>query len=101
MPFRDEESGACGRIYAAVERALWALGPALLLVVLLSLPSIRTAREQAETDHVKVLASENREHCTKWGALEGSPQFNDCIRDLVAIRGRAELHLLDQIADGI
>lgn len=87
-----------GPIYTAIERALWALGPALIFFMLLNIPAMRAARQQAETDFAADTASENLEYCAKWGMPAGSAGNADCIRDLVAIRGRAEQRLRDRVA---
>ena len=92
---RDEQHGP---IYKAIERALWALGPALILFLLLNVPAMQAARQQAEVDSAAEIASENMEYCTKWGMPAGSPEHAACVLDLVAIRGRAELRVRDQVA---
>jgi hypothetical protein len=85
-------------IYTAIERALWALGPALLFFLLLNIPAMQAAREQAEADFAADAASENLEYCTKWGMSAGSAGNAGCVRDLVAIRARAEQRLRDREA---
>ena len=87
-----------GPIYMAIERALWALGPALMLFLLLNVPAMQAARQQAEADFAAEAASENLAYCTKWGMPAGSPEHATCVLDLVAIRGRAELRVRDQVA---
>ena len=93
---RAEEHSECGPVYLAIERALWALGPALILFLVLSFPATEAARQQAEADLAADIASENKEYCAKWRMPIGSPEHTDCIRDLVAIRARAEQRVRDQ-----
>ena len=72
----DRQSGRAagsrehGPIYKAIERTLWVLGP----------------------------AAENLEYCTKWEMPAGTARFDDCVRDPVRIRDRAEQRLRDQIS---
>lgn len=94
----DRENYKYGPIYTAIERALWALGPALIFFMLLNIPAMQAVREQAEADFAADAASENREYCAKWGMPAGTAGNADCIRDLVAIRGRAEQRLRDRQA---
>ena len=95
---RAEEHSEYGPVYLAIERALWALGPALILFFVLSFLATQAARQQAEADLAADIASENTEYCAKWGMPIGSPEHADCIRDLVAIRARAEQCVRDQAA---
>ena len=84
--------------YRAIERALWALGPALILFMALNIPRTEAVRQEAEAELAVEIASEGQEYCKKWGMAVGTAEHLDCIRDLVAIRGRAEQRLRDQIA---
>jgi hypothetical protein len=84
-----------GPVYFAIERALWVLGPALILFMFLNVPAMRAAQEQAEAQLAADVGAENLEYCARWGLPAGTPQHQDCIRDLVAIRARAELRLRD------
>jgi len=56
---RREDDGEHGPIYMAIERALWALGPALLLFMMLGQLSTQASRQQAEADLAMQIASEN------------------------------------------
>jgi hypothetical protein len=87
-----------GPVYRAIERALWALGPALILLIVLGYPSQEAARQQITADQAVEIAAENARYCENWGMLAGSVGHADCIRDLVAIRERAEQRVRDQIA---
>lgn len=87
-----------GPIYKAIERALWVLGPVLILFLILNIPAMQAAREQRESDMASDIAAENLEYCTKWGMPAGTARFDDCVRDLVRIRDRAEQRLRDQIS---
>src|SRR5437868_10222658 len=93
-----EEAHEYGPVYRAIERALWVLGPALILFMALNVPNIEAARQKAEAELAAAIASESQEYCNKWGMAAGTAEHADCIRDLVAIRGRAEQRLRDQIA---
>ena len=88
-----------GGVYAAVERALWALGPALLILALISLPSTWAQRQQAVLEMSRQIVAENEEYCAKWGMPSGSEKYDGCARDLADIRGRAELRMRDDVAD--
>ena len=95
---RDENIGAHGPVYTAIERALWALGAVLILVLLLSYPSLQALRQEAATQMEMAIAAENAEYCSKWGMPAGSPQHLGCLQDLAAIRARSEQRLRDEIA---
>ena len=92
------EDGEHGPVYLAVERALWALGPALMLLIVFSYPSQEAARQQITANQAIEIAAENARYCADWGMPAGSAANADCIRDLVAIRGRAEQRVRDQTA---
>jgi hypothetical protein len=98
--YPEREEKTAGPVYAVVERALWVLAPVVFLVLLLSVPSIRAAEQRVESDQAKDVVSENMHYCEKWGMLAGSAEYEDCIRDLVAIRGRTEQRLSDRLAGG-
>jgi hypothetical protein len=95
---RSGEATEYGRVYLAIERALWVLGPALILFMLLNVPAMRAAQEQAGAQLAADLRAENLEYCARWGMPAGTAQHSDCIRDLVVIRARAEQRLRDSIA---
>jgi len=95
---RDENIGAPGPVYMAIERALWALGAAMILFLLLSYPSLQALRQEAATQMDMAIAAENAEYCSKWGMPAGSPQHLGCLQDLAAIRARSEQRLRDEIA---
>ena len=65
------DDGEHGPIYLATERALWALGPALLLLIALGYPSQQAARQQIAADQSIEIAAENAEYCAKWGIPAG------------------------------
>lgn len=92
------ETHEYGPIYTAIERALWVLGPALIFFLLLNIPAMQAAREQAEADFAADAAAESLEYCAKWGMPAGSAGNATCLLDLVAIRGRAEQRLRDRVA---
>jgi len=94
----SDEAVEHGPVYLAIERALWVLGPALILLTLLNVPGMLAAREQAEAQLAADVSAENLEYCARWGMPAGTAQYLDCIRDLVAIRARAEQRLRDSIA---
>jgi len=100
-PKNRREDGEHGPVYLAIERALWALGPALLLFMLLGHVSTQTAHQQAEADVAAEIAAENLAYCTKWGIPAGRAEHENCIRDLTGIRARAEQRVLDEIASNI
>ena len=63
---------------------------------MLSFPATEAARQQAEADLAADIASENKEYCAKWGMPIASLEHTDYLRDLVAIRARAEQRVRDQ-----
>ena|SRR5215831_8229420 len=87
-----------GPIYRAIERALWVLGPVLILFLILNVPAMQAAREQREADTAADIAAENLEYCRKWGMPAGTARYDDCVRDLASIRDRVEQRLRDQIS---
>ena len=95
---RDEDTDDYWSVYRTIERALWALGPALILFLLLSYPSLQAVRQEAATQMDMAIAAENAEYCTKWGMPAGSAAHLSCLHDLVAIRGRSEQRVHDELA---
>jgi len=95
---RDENIGAHGPVYTAIERALWALGAALILFLLLSYSSLQAVRQEAATQIDMAIAAENADYCSKWGMPAESPQHLGCLQDLVAIRARSEQRVYDELA---
>jgi hypothetical protein len=93
-----DEPTEYGPVYLAIERALWALGPALVFFLLLNFPAVQAARQQAEADVAADIGSENLEYCAKWGMPVASPEHADCVQDLVAIRARTAQRVRDQAA---
>ena len=87
-----------GPVYLTIERALYVLGAALSLLLLLSAPSYDATREQAEANTAREIAAEGLEYCTKWGMPAGTAEHARCVRDLADIRGRAELRLRAAVA---
>lgn len=85
-----EDTGEYGPIYRAIERALWALGPALIVFLLLTYPSMQAARQQAAAETNIAIGAENADYCANWGMPRGTARHLGCIRDLVDIRGRTE-----------
>jgi Arc/MetJ family transcription regulator len=96
MNLPNTGDGEHGPIYSAIERALSALGPALLLLIALGYPSQQATRQQAAVD--QSIAAENAEYCAKWGMLAGSAEHGSCLRDLIGIRARTEQRLRDEAA---
>jgi len=92
---RDKEI-AHGPVYLAIERALWAVGPALLLFMALGYPSQQAAREQAGVIQAVEIAAEDAEYCIKWGMPSGSTEHAGCVLDLVGIRARSEQRVRDE-----
>jgi hypothetical protein len=86
-------------IYRLIERGLWALAPALVLLMLFNLPAIWAAREQAAQSAAEEIAAENDRYCEKWGLPSGTPKHDACVRDLVNIRARSALQAYDEQAD--
>lgn len=95
-----EEEGH-GPVYKAIEKALWAFAPVPALLLLLSYPSMQAARQQAEMDVAKEIAAETTDYCTKWRMPPGSAHYENCLRDLVGIRARAEQRVRDEVARDI
>ena len=71
MNLPNTGDGEHGPIYLATERALWALGPALLLLIALGYPSQQAARQQAAVDQPIEIAAENAEYCGEMGHAGG------------------------------
>ena len=85
-------------LYGAVNRALWALAPLLILLMALGIPAMQTARRQFEAVMDRETAAENHRYCEKWGMPVGTPQHEACVRDLVGIRARTEQLVWDEVA---
>ena len=91
-------AGEHGAIYLAIERALWALGPALLVLIALTYPSQQAARQQIAVNQAIEIAAENARYCSNWGMPAGSDEHTQCLRDLVAIRAQTEQRVRDEEA---
>lgn len=87
-----------GPIYTTIERALWAFAPVPAILLFLSYPATQQVQEKARADSAKTIAAENAEYCAKWGMSVGTAYFDNCVKDLVAIRARAEQLVRDEIA---
>ena len=92
-PEQDEGLRLGGAVYRVTEKALWALAPILFVAVLIDLPSIRAAQQQAEATRDKEVAAEDRLYCEKWGMAVGNAAFSGCVGDLIEIRANAEQRL--------
>ena len=101
MTWPPQNSLEHGRVYKAIERALWAFAPVPALLLLLSYPQIQTAHQQVEADLATDVAAENAEYCSKWGMPVGTDKYPVCVRDLVEIRARAEQRLRDLDGSGL
>jgi hypothetical protein len=95
---RREEPDEYGPLYMAIERALWALGPALVLFMLVGHFATQTARQQTAADLAMEIAAENVAFCSNWGIPAGSAEHTSCMLDLTGIRARAEQRVRDEIA---
>jgi hypothetical protein len=95
---RDEDTGDYWSVYRTIERALWALGSALILFLFLTYPSLQAVRQEATTQMDMSIAAENAEYCSKWGMPVQSPQHLGCLQDLAAIRARSEQRVHDELA---
>ena len=93
----SDDIGEHGPIYRAIERALWALAPALILFLALTYP-VQTGRQAAAAQMDRIIAAENAEYCVKWGMAAATREHLDCIRDLVAIRARSAQRVRDEAA---
>lgn len=94
---RDPDEGIYeyGPVYRAIERALWALGPPLLLLLVINTRSTQEVRQLANNQIEMAIAAENAEYCVKWGMPAESDEHANCIRDLVGIRARSEQRVRD------
>jgi hypothetical protein len=68
---REEPGGEYGPVYQAIERALWALGPALILFMLVGHLSTQTVRQQDDADFAMEIAAENLAFCSNRGDTRG------------------------------
>ena len=62
-----------GRAYLVIERALWALGPALLLLIALSYPSQQAARQQIAANQAIEIAAEDADIARIGECRRGAP----------------------------
>jgi hypothetical protein len=92
----SDDIGERRPVYRVIERALWALGPALILFQALTYPSVQTARQAAAAQMDRVIAAENAGYYVKWGMVVGTPKHLGCIHDLAAIRARSEQRVRDK-----
>jgi len=87
-----------GPIYKAIDRAIWASAPILILLAGLAAYSSTEARRQFEADMAKEVAAESRYFCTTWGFAEDSAIYRECVNDLERVRANAGQRLRAVIA---
>ncbi len=95
MNWQAQNELGYGRVYNAIERAIWAFVPVLALALILFYPSIQAARQQFEADLAADVAAETAEYCGKWGMPAGTDKYPVCVKDLSEIRARAEQRYRD------
>jgi hypothetical protein len=75
--------------------ALWALGIAWVMFLLLHIPQMRDARAIAEAQRVLEISQENKLYCEKWGMPAGTHEHITCTMDLDAIRAKVEQRIAE------
>jgi hypothetical protein len=86
------------RVYDTVHAALWALGIAGAVFLLLHIPQMRDARAIAEAQRAQEISQENKFYCEKWGMRAGSHEHLICTMDLDHIRQQVEQRIADESA---
>jgi hypothetical protein len=83
------------QVYDTVHNALWALGIAWVVFLLLHIPQMRDARVRAEVQRAQEISEENRSYCEKWGMRADTHEHIICTMDLNAIRAKVEQRIAD------
>jgi hypothetical protein len=83
------------QIYDTLHNALWALGIAWVVFLLLHIPQMRDALAIAEAQRVLEISQENKFFCEKWGMRAGTHEHLICTMDLDAIRAKVEQRIAD------
>jgi hypothetical protein len=83
------------QIYDTLHMALWALGIAWVVFLLLHIPQMRDALAIAEAQRVLEISQENKFFCEKWGMRAGTHEHLICTMDLDAIRAKVEQRIAD------
>jgi hypothetical protein len=83
------------QIYDTLHMALWALGIAWVMFLLLHIPQMRDARAIAEAQRVLEISQENKLYCEKWGMPAGTHEHITCTMDLDAIRAKVEQRIAE------
>jgi hypothetical protein len=86
------------QIYDTLHMALWALGIAWVMFLLLHIPQMRDARAIAEAQRVLEISQENKLYCEKWGMPAGTHEHITCTMDLDAIRAKVEQRIAEDSA---
>jgi len=83
------------QIYDTLHMALWALGIAWVVFLLLHIPQMRDALAIAEAQRVLEISQENKLYCEKWGMPANTHEFVICTMDLNDIRAKVEQRIAD------
>ena len=83
-------SEAWAVIHNELNVALWAVGVAGTVYVLLLIPEMRDARARADAQLAQQISDENKSYCIKWGMPAGTHEHVICTMDLVRIRQETE-----------
>jgi hypothetical protein len=85
------------QIYDTLHMALWALGIAWVVFLLLHIPEMRDARTRADAQLAQQISNENKFYCEKWGMPAGTHEHVICTMDLVRIRQETEQRIADEM----
>jgi len=83
------------RVHNELNVALWAVGVAGMVYLLLHIPEMQDARARADAQLAQQISDENKSYCVKWGMPAGTHEHVICTMDLVRIRQETEQRIAD------
>ena len=90
MSLSREAWSVIRRVHNELNVALWAVGVAGMVYLLLHIPEMQDARARADAQLAQQISDENKSYCVKWGMPAGTHEHVICTMDLVRIRQETE-----------
>ena len=95
MSLSREAWAVIRRVHNELNVALWAVGVAGMVYLLLHIPEMQDARARADAQLAQQISNENKLYCEKWGMPAGTHEHVICTMDLVRIRQETEERIAD------
>jgi len=95
MSLSREAWAVIRRVHNELNVALWAVGVAGMVYLLLHIPEMQDARARADAQLAQQISNENKLYCEKWGMPVRTHEHVICTMDLVRIRQETEERIAD------